>query len=139
MIKAYDGVDPVETITTSVTLVAADSGKVFFIATDSLVITLPSTVAGVRYTFVKLSRKIGLRAPHDNHGPRLHDLRHTFAVKTLLKWYQTGVDVECHMPELATYLGHTHVNDTYWYISAVPELLRLATMRLDTIYGGKLS
>ena len=93
----------------------------------------------VRYTFVKLSRKIGLRAPNDSHGPRLHDLRHTFAVKTLLKWYQTGVDVECHMPELATYLGHTHVNDTYWYISAVPELLRLATMRLDTIYGGKLS
>ncbi len=52
MIKAYDGVDAVETITTSVSLVAADSGKVFFIATDALVITLPSTVAGVRYTFV---------------------------------------------------------------------------------------
>lgn len=93
----------------------------------------------VRYTFVKLSREIGLRAAHDSHGPRLHDLRHTFAVKTLLRWYQTGVDVERHMPELATYLGHTHVNDTYWYISAVPELLSLATMRLDTIKGGALS
>ncbi len=52
MIKAYDGVDPVETITTSVTLVAADSGKVFLVATDALTITLPATVAGVRYTFV---------------------------------------------------------------------------------------
>ncbi|MCP4526466.1 MAG: tyrosine-type recombinase/integrase [Aestuariibacter sp.] len=93
----------------------------------------------VRYTFVKLSCEIGLRAPHDSHGPRLHDLRHTFAVKTLIRWYQTGVDVESHMPELATYLGHTHVNDTYWYISAVPELLRLATLRLDKNYGGKLS
>lgn len=93
----------------------------------------------VRYTFVKLSREIGLRAPHDSHGPRVHDMRHTFAVKTLLRWYQTGVDVERHMPELATYLGHTHVNDTYWYISAVPELLSLATMRLDTIEGGLLS
>ena len=93
----------------------------------------------VRYTFVKLSCEIGLRAPHVSHGPRLHDLRHTFAVKTLLKWYQAGVDVERHMPELATYLGHTHVNDTYWYISAVPELLHLAAMRLDTIHGEKLS
>jgi integrase len=93
----------------------------------------------VRYTFVKLSREIGLRAPHDSHGPRVHDLRHTFAVKTLLRWYKTGVDVERHMPELATYLGHAHVNDTYWYISAVPELLSLATMRLDTIKGGSLS
>ena len=93
----------------------------------------------VRYTFVKLSREIGLRAPHDSHGPRVHDMRHTFAVKTLLRWYQTGVDVKRHMPELATYLGHAHVNDTYWYISAVPELLSLATMRLDTIEGGSLS
>ena len=87
----------------------------------------------VRRTFVILSRQIGLRGPHDSHGPRLHDLRHTFAVKTLLKWYRAGVDVECHMPQLATFLGHTHVNDTYWYISAVPELLRLAIKRLDTI------
>jgi len=87
----------------------------------------------VRWTFVKLSREIGLRGPNDSHGPRLHDLRHTFAVKTLLMWYQTGVDVERHMPELAAFLGHTHVNDTYWYISALPELLRLASKRLDTI------
>ena len=93
----------------------------------------------VRYTFVKLSHEIGLRAPHDSHGPRVHDMRHTFAVKTLLRWYQTGVDVERHIPKLATYLGHTHVHDTYWYISAVPELLNLATMRLDTMEGGSLS
>jgi len=87
----------------------------------------------VRWTFVKLSHEIGLRDAHDSHGPRLHDLRHTFAVKTLLRWYQAGVDVERHMPELAAFLGHSHVNDTYWYISAVPELLRLASKRLDTI------
>ena len=92
----------------------------------------------VRYTFVKLSHEIGLRAPQDSHGPRLHDIRHAFAVKTLIRWYQTGVDVERHMPKLATYLGHKHVNDTYWYISAVPELLNLATKRLDTIPGGAL-
>jgi len=79
------------------------------------------------------------RRPNDSHGPRLHDLRHTFAVKTLLRWYQTGVDVERHLPELATYLGHKHVNDTYWYISAVPELLQLAALRLDTIQPEALS
>jgi integrase len=89
----------------------------------------------VRWTFVKLSRQIGLRGLNDSHGPRLHDLRHTFAVKTLLRWYQTGTDVDRHMPELAAFLGHTHVNDTYWYLSAVPELLRLANKRLDAIWG----
>jgi len=87
----------------------------------------------VRWTFVKLSREIGLRGPDDSHGPRLHDLRHTFAVKTLLNWYQAGVDVERHIHNLAAFLGHTHVNDTYWYISAVPELLRLANKRIDII------
>jgi len=86
----------------------------------------------VRWTFVRLSRRIGLRGPHDSHGPRLHDLRHSFAVGTLLRWYRTGQDVEQRLPQLATYLGHRHVNDTYWYLTAVPELLQLAAMRLET-------
>ena len=93
----------------------------------------------VRWNFVRLSRQIGLRGPHDTHGPRLHDIRHSFAVQTLLDWYRSGMDVERHIPKLATYLGHKHVNDTYWYISAVPELLNLATKRLDAIPGGALS
>lgn len=85
----------------------------------------------VRWTFVKLSRRIGLRGSFDSHGPRLHDFRHGFAVRTILNWYRAGVDVERHILKLATYLGHTHVNDTYWYLSAVPELMQLAAMRLD--------
>jgi integrase/recombinase XerD len=85
----------------------------------------------VRWTLVRLSHRIGLRGPGDSHGPRLHDLRHGFAVETLLRWYRAGVDVEKHLPELSTYLGHVHVADTYWYISAVPELLQLATLRLE--------
>ena len=85
----------------------------------------------VRYTFVKLSRQIGLRAASDSHGPRLHDFRHTFSVRTILNWYRSGVDVERQIPKLATYLGHTHVSDTYWYLSAVPELMQLAAMRLE--------
>ena len=86
----------------------------------------------VRHTFVKLSRQIGLRAISDSFGPRLHDFRHTFAVRTILNWYRSGVDVERQIPKLATYLGHTHVRDTYWYLSAVPELMQLAVKRLES-------
>jgi integrase len=89
----------------------------------------------VRYTFNRLSRRIGLRGPADRRGPRLHDLRHRLAVDTLLRWYRAGVDVERHLPALSTYLGHGHVADTYWYLSAVPELLRLAAARLEARGG----
>jgi integrase len=85
----------------------------------------------VRYTFVKLSREIGLRVSTDSHGPRLHDFRHRFAVETLKRWYRRGVDVERQLPQLATYLGHAHVSDTYWYLTAVPALMELAARRLE--------
>jgi len=92
----------------------------------------------VRRTFVQLSRQIGLRGPHDSHGPRLHDFRHSFATKTLLAWYRNGMNVDRHMPELSAYLGHAHVTDTYWYLSAVPELLQLAATRLEQSPKGML-
>jgi integrase/recombinase XerD len=58
--------------------------------------------------------------------------RYTFAKlsHTLVQWYRAGLDVERELPKLATYLGHVHINDTYWYLEAVPELLQLATDRL---------
>jgi len=91
----------------------------------------PLLTCTVRATFVRLSRQIGLRGPSESHGPRLHDFRHRFAVQTLVRWYQEDVDVERHLPELSTYLGHVKVSDTYWYLSATPELLGLATQRLE--------
>jgi integrase len=91
----------------------------------------PLTDCMVRWTFVKLSRQIGLRKVGNSFGPRLHDLRHRFAVTTLLHWYQTGVDVEQRLPVLSTYMGHAHVTDTYWYLSAIPELLALTKDRLE--------
>lgn len=91
----------------------------------------------VRATFVKLSHQIGLRGPQDHYGPRLHDLRHRFAVRTLLNWYHAGVDVEQRLPTLAAYLGHAHVKDTYWYLSAIPELLALAALRLESDPDGE--
>lgn len=90
----------------------------------------------VERTFVKLSREIGLRGPLDSHGPRLHDFRHTFAVKTLLRLYKSDHNIEQRIAHLATYLGHRHVNDTYWYLSGVPELMKLVADRLDSIAGG---
>jgi integrase len=91
---------------------------------------VPDWVA--RYTFAKVSQQVGLRPSATGHGrgPRLHDMRHRFAVCTLVRWYRAGLDVERELPKLATYLGHVHVNDTYWYLEAVPELLQLATDRL---------
>ena len=88
-----------------------------------------------RHTFIQLSRRIGLRAPDDHHGPRLHDLRHSFAVATVQRWYREGLDVDVQMPLLATFLGHSHVSDTYWYLSAVPQLMALAGARLDLNLG----
>ena len=86
------------------------------------------------YNFAMVSQQIGLRPATCGHrhgrGPRVHDLRHRFAVRTLIHWYRAGLDVEREIPKLATYLGHVHVNDTYWYLEAVPELLQLATDRV---------
>ena len=92
----------------------------------------------VHIWFADVSRQIGLRGPTDRRGPRIHDLRHRFAIKAMLKWYRTGKDVEAHLPELATYLGHQHVSDTYWYLSATPELLQEATRRWQRGKGGQI-
>lgn len=81
--------------------------------------------------FWRLSRQIGLRGALDHSGPRLHDLRHSIAVATLLGWYRSGQSVDALIPILSTYLGHSCVRDTYWYLSACPELMDLAAQRLE--------
>jgi integrase/recombinase XerD len=90
----------------------------------------------VSRAFYDLSRQVGLRGVSDHSGPRLHDIRHSFVVGTVLRWYREGVDVDPRMPVLSTYLGHGHVSDTYWYLSSIPELLRLAASRLEHSQGG---
>ena len=86
----------------------------------------------LRKTFIELTRQTGLRGKTSNKGPRIHDFRHTLAVNTLVSWYHAGLDVERKMPLLSTFLGHTHVADTYWYLSASPHLLELIAGRLET-------
>jgi integrase len=80
--------------------------------------------------FHDLVQRAGLEQQGERQA-RPHDLRHRFAVRTLLDWYRAGVDVDAHMPLLSTFLGHSHPRDTYWYVSAVPELLFLAAERLE--------
>jgi integrase len=82
-------------------------------------------------TFQRLLAKIGRSPRGDGRRPHLHDLRHRFAIETLQRWYQDGEDVERRLPILSTYLGHTEVRDTYWYLSARPELLKFAQERLE--------
>jgi integrase/recombinase XerD len=85
----------------------------------------------IHRTFYALSRQIGLRGISDNHGPRLHDMRHRFATNTLVTWYRSNQDPECLLPILSAYLGHVHVADTQWYLSSSPELMREAMGRLE--------
>lgn len=86
--------------------------------------------------FLLVVCQLGLRKPGGRRGPRIHDLRHHFAICTLLNWYRSDVDVDAHLPELATYMGHVHVRDSYWYLSAVPQLLKLATLRWERAEKG---
>ncbi|HEY6369954.1 MAG TPA: tyrosine-type recombinase/integrase [Candidatus Sulfotelmatobacter sp.] len=90
----------------------------------------------VHRTFYVLSRQIGLRGPTASRGPRLHDFRHRFAVQTLLNWYRCGLEIEPRLPTLSTYLGHVRVCDTYWYLTAFPELMGQAVERLEKHWEG---
>jgi integrase len=90
----------------------------------------PLPPCNVHHAFRQASTWAGLRT--ERVHPRIHDLRHSFAVNTLLGWYRGGVDVAAWMPVLSTYLGHTHPANTYWYLTAVPELMAHAAKRLAT-------
>ena len=65
-----------------------------------------------------------------------HDLRHRFAVQTLIDWQRSGVNINEHIVTLSTYLGHVSPADTYWYLSASPELMALAAERVHDRFGG---
>jgi integrase/recombinase XerD len=89
----------------------------------------PLSNSTVEQAFRGLTVAVGLR--HGSAEPRIHDLRHTFAVRTLIGWQRDGVDISTRLPLLSTYLGHVEPKNTYWYLSAVPELMQLAAGRLE--------
>lgn len=93
------------------------------------------TYRRVRQTFVILRRQLGWDQRLSGRLPRIYDLRHTFACRRLLTWYREGVDVHPKLASLSTYLGHTRLTDTYWYLTAVPDLMALAAERFERQAG----
>ena len=89
----------------------------------------------VQYTFRRLRSQLGWRSNGMLPKPRIHDLRHSFACRRLLHWYQQGVDVDHAIAALSTYLGHGKVTDTYWYLTGTPQLLSMAGQRFERFAG----
>ena len=83
----------------------------------------PPAYPTVVTVFLQVARAIGLRGEPGSRGARIHDLRHTFAVRSLEQCAHDGQAVARHITALSTYLGHAHVTDTYWYLQATPELM----------------
>ena len=101
---------------------------------EALFVSLAGTrlrYCNVNWTFLRLVRRAGLEPRSATCRPRLHDLRHSFAVRTVLDAYRADSDVQARLPLLSTYLGHVDPAATYWYLSAAPELLALAGQRLE--------
>jgi integrase/recombinase XerD len=89
------------------------------------------------FVFARLVKTIGLEPCSGRRRPRPHDLRHSFAVNTLLDWYATDTpNVQARLPLLSTYLGHVEPANTYYYLTAAPELLSRAARRLEPTPGG---
>ncbi len=86
--------------------------------------------------FRELSREIGIRRAGVRNGPRLHDFRHRFAIETLLRWYRRAESVPKLMPVLSTYLGHSNVSGTYWYLGSTPKLIAAASKLIENRWKG---
>ena len=91
--------------------------------------------SGVSKTLRQITTDMGIRTAAVR--PTVHQLRHSFAVRTLIDWQQSGVSIDGHIAILSTYLGHIAPSDTYWYLSASPELMATAAERLDTRFGAR--
>ena len=86
----------------------------------------------VHRVFAALREQLGWRNRGAHHAPRIHDLRHTFVVRRILLWQTQGVDIDQAMLSLSTYVGHAKITNTYWYLSAVPELMALAAATFES-------
>jgi len=120
----------------------AERDRLLGCAPDAFFVTSKGTRltdCSARYNFAQACQQIGLRAHQQycrhGRGPRIHDLRHTFAVRTMINWYRTGKDPAREMIRLTTYLGHSDSDNTFWYLEAAPELLDLAMARATSDGG----
>jgi integrase len=85
--------------------------------------------------FASLRTQLGWRNRGAHHAPRVHDLRHTFVVRRIVAWHSQGIDIDQSMLSLSTYVGHAMVTNTYWYLTAVPELMALAAKKFESKMG----
>jgi integrase/recombinase XerD len=90
----------------------------------------------LHYWFTRLCRRLALQSPEGERGPCLMSFRHTFAVTCMRRWYAQGLDVQAWLPHLSVYLGHVRPQESYWYLTAVPELLGAAAQRFQTYAMG---
>lgn len=95
----------------------------------------PMPYSTVRTVFRSLCGGLKI-ASRNRRQPRLHDLRHTFACRRVERWYDTGTNLEGLVAALSVYLGHAKVSDTYWYLTATPELLARAAARFEAFASG---
>ena len=100
----------------------------------------PLSPDSLTQVFIKLARQIGLRGGPGESGPRLHDLRHSFCVRSLEAAIASDRDsVNRHLLALSTYVGHTSMSSTYWYLEATPLLLRQVARQTERAYAGRAS
>jgi integrase len=85
----------------------------------------------VHRVFAQLREQLGWVNRGAHHAPRIHDLRHAFAVRRMMRWHQQGTDIDQAILALSTYLGHVKISSTYWYLTAVPELMALAAEKFE--------
>ena len=96
--------------------------KAFFITGRRL----PLSYTALRRMFHQLLQSVGIKNVGGKRGPLLHSFRHGFAVQRLLAWYADNLDVRAMIPHLSVYLGHLSKEETYWYLTATPDLLSAA-------------
>jgi integrase len=106
--------------------------QAFFLSDNGSAFTHKKAVWAFRY----LRRQLGWLRQPGRRLPRLYDLRHTFVCRRLLAWHRDGIDVHTTMPALSTYLGHVKVTDTYWYVTAIPELMITLSRRFERFACG---
>lgn len=111
---------------------SAQENSPFFVGTRGRRRGLPLSTHQVDRVFAGLREQLGWRNRGTHHAPRIHDLRHTFVVRRIVRWQAQGVDIDQAMLSLSTYVGHAMVTNTYWYLSAVPELMALAAGRFES-------
>jgi len=113
--------------------VGITEGMPFFVATQGRRRGCALCLRHVRRIFQDLREELGWVNRGAHAAPRVHDLRHTFVVGRILRWQQEGIDIDRQMLALSTYVGHANVTNTYWYLSAVPELLARAAAQFEPL------